>query len=144
MLLMLEDDADRLDRFTTVWKTLAPGQPMRVWRTAMEMVREVGIHLPDASLISLDHDLEPVDGIEPGDGMDVARYLASLSPCCPVIVHTSNGDRGTLMMGELELAGWNRHRVYPIGDDWIESDWGRIVKRVLRLSGEGQSRIAGR
>jgi len=134
MLLMLEDNAERVARFTAVWNALAPGHHLRVWRTAVDMVREIAFDLPAALLISLDHDLESVDGIEPGDGMDVTRCLAALSPCCPVIVHTSNGDRGSLMMGELELGGWKRHRVYPIGEDWIEMDWGRIVKRVLYQS----------
>ena len=36
------------------------------------------------------------------------------------------------MEGEFELAGWMYHRVAPIGDDWIEADWHRVVKRVLR------------
>jgi len=138
MLLMLEDCAERVERFAAVWNVLAPGQSMRVYRTAAEMVRDLDIHLPTATLISLDHDLESVDGLDPGDGMDVARHLAALSPGCPVIVHTSNADRGTLMMGELELGGWKRHRVYPVGDDWIELDWGRIVKRVLRRSNASQ------
>jgi hypothetical protein len=134
MLLMLEDNAERVEQFAAVWNALARGQPMRVWRSACEMVREMGAHLPAAILISLDHDLEAEDGTDPGDGMDVARCLAALTPTCPVIVHTSNGDRGTLMMGELELAGWKRHRVYPLGDDWIETDWRRTARQALRRS----------
>jgi hypothetical protein len=132
MLLMLEDCPERVERFRAVWDALVPDQPMRVWRAVPEMIRDLPVHLPIATVISLDHDLEPVDGADPGDGMEVARFLASLAPACPVIVHTSNGDRGTLMMGELELAGWKRHRVYPLGDDWIEADWRRVVRRVLR------------
>jgi hypothetical protein len=135
MLLMLEDNAERVERFTAVWRTITPDQPMQVWRTAFEMVRELKADLSEVSLISLDHDLEPVDESDPGDGMDVARHLATLTPRCPVIVHTSNADRGSLMMGELELAGWKRHRVYPLGDDWIETDWSRAVRRAIKGSG---------
>jgi hypothetical protein len=36
------------------------------------------------------------------------------------------------MEGELELADWTYHRVPPLGDDWIEADWYRIVERLLR------------
>src|SRR5262245_62012136 len=131
MLLLLEDNAERTERFTAVWNAVAPGQPIRIWQVASEMVGDLEAHLPVAVLISLDHDLESDDGTDPGDGMDVARCLAAMVPRCPVIVHTSNGDRGTLMMGELELAGWERHRVYPLGDDWIEFDWAACVKRAL-------------
>jgi hypothetical protein len=58
--------------------------------------------------------------------------LAALPPCCPVIVHTSNGERATWMAGEFDLGGWEHHRVLPVGDDWIENDWQRLVRRLLR------------
>ena len=63
------------------------------------------------------------------DGREV---LAALPPCCPVIIHTSNGERGTWMMGEFHLGGWEYHRVAALGDDWIEEHWRRVVRRILR------------
>lgn len=60
----------------------------------------------------------------------VSRLRADL---IHVIVHTSNGARGEMMEGELELAGWERHRVPPLGDDWIGTDWFRLARRRLRL-----------
>jgi hypothetical protein len=98
------------------------------------MLREVEALLPAARLISLDHDLDPEDGAsdDPGTGWEVAKFLATLPPVCPVIVHTSNGERGDWMMGEFELAGWKHHRVAPLGDDWIERDWRRLVRRILK------------
>jgi hypothetical protein len=49
-----------------------------------------------------------------------------------VIIHTSNGERGTWMEGEFDLGGWKYHRIAPLGDDWIEQDWRRLVRRLLK------------
>ncbi len=130
IVLMLEDDVERLDRFEAVAAKL--GIELVVWADARRMIAELSAHLLSAALISLDHDLVPIHDIEPGDGLDVAKHLATLPPVCPVIVHTSNGVRGDAIIGELELAGWIYHRVPPIGDDWIEVDWLRTVKRALK------------
>ncbi len=40
-----------------------------------------------------------------------------------------------MMQGEFDLAGWAHHRDPPFGDDWIEADWFRLVKRLLRAKG---------
>ena len=129
-LLMLEDDAERLTRFRTVAEWL--GIELVVWRDAHRMIAAAETRLAAARLISLDHDLEPESKTDPGDGLDVAKHLANLSPVCPVIIHTSNGVRGDAMVGELELAKWKHHRVMPLGDDWIEVDSFVAVRRVLR------------
>src|SRR5262245_29632381 len=122
MLLMLEDDPDRIERFTAILDAIAPTMPLRIWRSAGKMIREIAPFLPVARLVSLARDLEPVEGEEdPGDGIDVARYLAEGPPVCPVIIHSSNGSRSDWMIGEFELGGWEYRRVAPIGDDWIES-----------------------
>ncbi len=135
MLLMLEDNADRVQRFTATLCALAPELPLLVWRDARAMVREVDSHLPVARLISLDHDLEPVEGgADPGDGLEVVKYLVSQSIVLPVIIHSSNVERSNWMAGEFELAGWRHSCVAPLGDDWIEVDWRRLVKRLLRRS----------
>jgi len=137
MLLMLEDNADRLQRFTAVLRRVDPTLPLRVWRSAWAMIREIEPLLPSARLISLDHDLDPEEGdsADPGTGWDVAKFLAALPPACPVVIHTSNGERATWMMGEFELGRWQFHRVPPLGDDWIEQDWRRVVRRLLRKRG---------
>lgn len=109
------------------------------------MIREVEAFLPSARLISLDHDLEPWggDSEDPGEGIDVARFLAGRAPVCPVIVHSSNGTRSDWMIGELDLGGWDFRRVAPIGDDWIESYWGAIVRKLLRRCPPPSERPAG-
>jgi hypothetical protein len=134
MILLLEDDADRIARFRAGVEVIAPGVPLHVWRDAHGSIAEMGPLLPEAWLISLDHDLEPVEGatVDPGTGYDVVKWLITHPPSCPVIVHTSNGERGTWMMGELELEGWEHHRIYAIGDDWIEREWLRLARRLLR------------
>src|SRR4051794_35398727 len=89
LLLMLEDDRERIVRFTAALKAVDPSVPLVIWRSAKTMIREVEPFLASARLISLDHDLEPWDGDveDPGDGIDVAKFLAERSPVCPVIVH---------------------------------------------------------
>jgi hypothetical protein len=132
MLLMLEDDAERLARFGAVLLALEPALPLRVWRNAHSMIREAGELLPSAAIISLDHDLEPEPGsTDPGDGYVVAQWLVSQPVVRPVIVHSSNRERSDWMAGAFELAGWRHWRVAPLGDDWIEADWRRVVRRLL-------------
>src|SRR4051794_22696626 len=105
---MLEDSADRLTRFAAVVQVVAPGLTLRTWRSAKVMLREVAGYLPTARLLSLDHDLEPEEGDaeDPGDGLEVVRFLVQHRQPCPVIIHTSNRQRGDWMAGEFELAGW--------------------------------------
>jgi hypothetical protein len=134
MLLMLEDDAERVERFTAALRWIDPTVQLRLWRNAWAMIREVEYLLSRACLLALDHDLDPEEGssADPGTGWDVTRFLASRPPVCPVIIHTSNRERGTWMEGEFELGGWQHHRIAPLGDDWIEQDWRRLVRRLLK------------
>jgi len=134
VLLILEDNAERIQRIEAVMRTLAPELPMRIWRDAHEMIREVPPFLPIASLLSLDHDLEPtVAGVDPGDGYMVAQWLTSQPMRRPVVIHTSNGERATWMTGAFDLEGWTSVRVLPVGDDWIGSSWRIAVRRILRM-----------
>jgi hypothetical protein len=134
MLLMLEDNAERVRRFTAALRSVNPALELRLWRNAWTMIREVEPLLPLARVISLGHELDPEDGdpSDPGTGWDVAQFLAARPPACPVIIHTSNGPRADWMCGEFELGGWRYHRVAPLGDDWIENDWRRVIRRLLR------------
>ena len=133
MLLMLEDNAERVRRFAEALRTIDPALPLLVWRDARAMVREVGPHLSSARVISLDHDLEAPPGApDPGDGLEVAKFLVSQPAVRPVIIHSSNGQRSTWMAGEFELAGWPCWQVAPLGEDWVEVDWRRLVRRLLR------------
>jgi hypothetical protein len=133
MILILEDNCDRTRRFLAAAEAVAPGIPVRIWPNADDMIVDLIELLENAMLISLDHDLTPPPGDrrDPGTGYDVAKFLAELIPCCPMIIHTSNGDRANWMTGELTRAGWPITRVYPDGEDWIETRWAATVKGLL-------------
>ncbi|HEY7325998.1 MAG TPA: cyclic-phosphate processing receiver domain-containing protein [Gemmataceae bacterium] len=140
MLLMLEDNKERLERFAAVLQGIDPSLPIRVWRDAHAMIREAGPLLESALLISLDHDLEEEPGAsDPGDGYMVVKWLVSQQVVRPVILHSSNVERSSWMAGEFDLAGWRHWRVAPLGDDWIEADWRRIVRRLLKKAKSNQS-----
>ena len=133
VILMLEDDADRVRRFRRVLKRIAPEHELHLWRDAWIMIREMELWFADVAIISLDHDLEPEtdDSPDPGTGWDLTQVLAPMTPLCPIIIHTSNAERASWMMGEFDLGGWEYHRIPPLGDDWIEHDWRRLVRRLL-------------
>jgi hypothetical protein len=139
VILMLEDNAERIERFSRTLQRIAPDEPLRIWRNAWVMIREIEADLPKARLIALDHDLDPEEGdpTDPGTGWDLTKHLAALTPVCPVIIHTSNGERATWMMGEFELGGWEHHRLPPLGEDWIENDWRLLARRLLRRRNRG-------
>ena len=82
MILLLEDDAERLARFRLACERLR--LPLLEWRSAFDFIAHLDEHLASASLISLDHDLISEPG-EPdlGDGVMVAKELAARRPSCP-------------------------------------------------------------
>ena len=133
MILLLEDDADRLRRFNRALRREAPGEAVVTWRDARRMAREVEPYLPETRLISLDHDLEPESAAapDPGDGMDAVRALVKFPQPCPTLIHSSNGTRSDWMAGEFELGGWKYRRVAPIGERWIEEYWRSVVRELL-------------
>ena len=134
MLLILEDDDERIKRFRATWRLLAPRQEMHVWRDAHAMIREAGRYLPAATLISLDHDLERAPGApDPGDGVIVVKWLASQLTIVPVIIHSSNGERVQWMIGDLDLAGWRHWRAVPFDENWIEAHWSQVVRDALEF-----------
>lgn len=124
-LLLLEDNTERIAGFEAVLRELGESWQMHVWRDAPTMLAECEDCFHDAHLISLDHDLNFQPGVtqDPGTGLEVAKFLASYSPFCPVIIHSTNTDRAWSMHNELRFAGWTVDRVGPIGDDWIPKLW---------------------
>ena len=132
-VLMLEDNRERLDRFAAVLMACAPACKFLHWRNAHRMIRECPPYLASCRLICLDHDLDCVAGeSDPGDGLDVARYLAPLQPSCPIVIHSSNGDRATRMLGEFQLHECRVQAILPLGPDWIENFWRQRVERLLQ------------
>ncbi len=134
MFGILDDDVEgRLPRMRAVAAPLVPvchdnAPAFLAWiRGAIDQV----------TLLSLDHDLGPScegengERWEPGTGMDVVDFLVTQKPSFPIIVHSSNPISVPVMFRRLEEAGWSVHRAVPIGDDWVEVDWIKVVKDLL-------------
>jgi ADP-ribosylglycohydrolase len=132
-ILILEDNDERIAAFQKTVASLGDGFELRVWRDAPSMIAECEAFFPTTALISLDHDLNPMPGatVDPGTGVDIARFLGDFMPVCPVLIHSSNTDRVYSMHNELRFAGWMADRVGPIGTDWIETSWLRSARRLL-------------
>jgi len=132
-ILILEDNDERIAAFQRAVAALGDCFEMRVWRDAHSMIAECESFFPSAVLISLDHDLNPLAGatVDPGTGLDVAKFLAECRPACPVIIHSTNADRAHSMHNELRFADWVADRVGPIGTDWIETIWLRKAREFL-------------
>jgi ADP-ribosylglycohydrolase len=125
LLLLLEDDAERIAAIEAVLPELGSDWQMRVWRDASTMIAECEYYFADTYLISLDHDLNPQPGSirDPGTGLEVAKLFASHFPFCPIIIHSTNADRAWSMHNELRFGGWTVERFGPIGDDWFRKLW---------------------
>lgn len=132
-ILILEDNDERVAAFQKAVAALSDEFELKVWRDAPSMIAECENYFPTTALISLDHDLNPIPGatVDPGTGVDVAKFLGDFIPVCPVLIHSSNTDRVYSMHNELRFAGWMVDRVGPIGRDWIETSWLRSAKRLL-------------
>jgi hypothetical protein len=73
LVLMLEDESDRLDRFTSVMEQAGDQIEFRHWRTAADFTQGLQLAARNAqppALICLDHDLftDHPDDPDPGDG----------------------------------------------------------------------------
>lgn len=131
-ILILEDTPDRISRFKCVLTSELPNIQYEIVNTAAEMFELIRSQLPESFAVSLDHDLY-VSGInDPGDGLQVAEHLSSLSPSCPVIIHTSNAEKSRQMQGILEANRWAVRLAGAIGTDWIEVDWIAEVKMAYK------------
>lgn len=133
VILILEDNEERIAAFTAVAKEIAPDCRPVIWREAWSMINEAEPLLSQALLISLDHDLNPQPGStrDPGTGLDVAIWLAQQTPACPVIVHSTNHERVESMINELRFGRWSWDRVGPFGNAWIETAWRRKATALI-------------
>ncbi len=124
-IMILEDDHDRVRGFQNAVASLGSHFALRLWHDAPTMIEQCRDCLPDTCLISLDHDLAPLPGSEsdPGTGLEVAEFLSTHKPICPVILHTSNFERRWSMHNEFRFAGWRVEIVPPLGNDWIRGSW---------------------
>ena len=127
---MLEDEADRLERFSAVLQAFDPDLELRHWRTVHDFIAGYQEVEQTPILICLDHDLftDHPDDPDPGDGRDVAAYMARRTPVCRVLIHSTNHFAAESMLYTLQDAGWGVERIAPLGSDWIEAYWWPTVK----------------
>lgn len=138
LVAILEDNKDRMNAMRDAIQTLDNAEAIFL-DNAPDMIRWFRVNAGRISLLSLDHDLDPLfkrDGLpaDPGDGRDVAKFLATQRPVCPIILHSTNGEMAREMEQDLSSAGWNCTRVVPFGGmDWIASTWLSVVRTKLKL-----------
>jgi hypothetical protein len=126
LLLVLDDDRERLRGFEAIAARLGGDWGLKTWRTAPAMLAEIDAHYPGARLISLDHDLykDAESDPDPGSGRVVADFLARRAPACPVIVHSTNTDAAWGMHNQLCASGWTVELVHHLNQPkWIEELW---------------------
>ncbi len=132
IILIIEDDEDRLAGFRNAVASLGGDFGVRIRHDAPTMIAECPAYFAKASLISLDHDLESIAGApDPGTGLDVAKFLALHPPLCPVILHTSNFDGRLAMQNRLRAGGWTVATVPPREADWIQESWLPSARRLI-------------
>lgn len=132
-LLMLEDDADRIARFKSVIESRTPSATLTVYRTAHLFIDAYSKLSEPPTLIALDHDLfvDSPNDPDPGDGRDVARFLAELPPACPILIHSTNAAAADSMLFALRDAGWIVERIAPLGGGWIEEYWQSVAAEMI-------------
>ena len=135
LILILEDNEDRIRNFQSAVKSLGGNISERIWFDAPNMIAELSSVLNQACLISLDHDLNPQPNVtaDPGTGLEVAEFLAKQKPICPVLIHSTNYEKAWSMHNELRFSNWQVDRVGPIGDDWVQCLWLPKVKSLLNI-----------
>ena len=137
-VLILEDSPERISGFGAAISHVT-GAEIVVWKNAPAMIRDLPSLLPNAALISLDYDLipEPNSTDDPGTGLDVCKYLASIAPVCPIILHSSNEKAVWDMLFKLSEGNWETDwlRHDPLGVVWIGKLWLPKVQSYLMRMG---------
>jgi hypothetical protein len=88
--------------------------------------------LPGLKLLSLDGDLFLCTTCpDPGTGVDVAEFLATQPPTCPVILHTANATKADAMNAALTRSKWTVIRADPLEPDWMKLQWIPAARRAL-------------
>ncbi len=136
-IVILEDNNDRQEIMRACLADRFYQYDLHFFDNAAEMIRFLDAHLADTLVLSLDHDLELKPGpdgrcIDTGTGREVADFLATKEPICPVILATTNAFAAVGMETVLREAGWKTRRVVPFDDmRWIETDWFAAVRRAI-------------
>jgi hypothetical protein len=134
-IAILEDNAGRAEAMRQALKLHFAGFNVHFCDNAPDMIEWLKVNLNSTILISLDHDLEPNvmrKDFDPLSGREVAEFLATQSPVCPVIIHTSNYIAAPSMINTLQETGWKTARSVPFSDLlWIDASWISEVMKAL-------------
>ena len=136
-IFILEDNSDRRLAMQVAVADRFAQYPTYFFATAGEFIDYLRRTDEMPLAISLDHDLDLIpiaEGrlIDPGSGRDVADYLATQKPICPIVIHSSNAIAVTGMTMALEDSGWDVHRVLPDADTaWIGTRWLREMRNAI-------------
>lgn len=143
LILMLEDDLDRIWRFKAIVARRHVDAVLSIARTAPDFVAKHAALTAVPDLICLDHDLfvdSPGDP-DPGDGRDVSNFLITQEAQCPVLIHSTNANAADSMLFSMRDAGWTVDRIAPIGDDWIESYWYPVALEMIARGNDRSNTI---
>lgn len=137
-IALLEDDLRRVRQMVRLLQEFFPEYSVTSFDNAPDMINWLADNLNEVKLICLDHDLGANRVLtektqDPGTGRDVADYLGTLEPTCPVLIHSSNVMAAPGMMMVLEDAGWPCSRLSPFNDlEWVRDAWIADVREALR------------
>lgn len=137
-VFVLENDPARISAMQEVLTNFLPRVSATYINNAPEAIEYLRQHLAQVAAISLDHDLGPEEDrggvqFDPGSGRDVAAYLGSLAPSCPVIIHTDNFFVRPTMQKMLDRGGWHHSFVAPgNGTGWVAQSWLPLLKSLLQ------------
>jgi hypothetical protein len=133
LIVMLEDDLERIERFRSILMQRSTRTDLVVSRSAHDFIATYTVLSSVPDLLALDHDLftDSPDEPDPGDGRDVAAFLTTQSPVCPILIHSTNASAADAMLYALRDAGWTVDRIAPLGDDWIEAYWNPYAMSML-------------
>lgn len=138
LILVLDDDSERLAGFRAAHARLGGEHELRTWSSAPRMIADLERWLSGARLVSLDHDLYKTDenDADLGTGRMVADFLAQRPPACPAIVHSTNTDAAWGMHNVLSRARWQVEIVHHLNEpSWIEDRWLPVARRLLAGGG---------
>jgi hypothetical protein len=136
-IAILEDDENRHLAMMETLRAAFSDYAVVFLDNAPDMIAWLRAHFSQVAVISLDHDLGPNrdrDGVtfDPGTGRDVADFLATMPPACPVVICTTNSMARPGMEMVLRDAGWTTVSVVPFQDlQWIERDWLPALRTLL-------------
>jgi len=136
-IVILEDNLERRTAMAARLSDRFPQFALNFFHFPAEMISHLRRCSERTLVIALDHDLDLVpnpDGslTDPGTGMDVAAWLSTQTPFCPVVIHSTNIPAAKEMASRLRKAGWTTKRITPYDDlEWIDAEWMTAVRQFL-------------